>query len=202
MSQPVPLRLVNRHTGEVLELVRRTQGGETFIELRGTLPPHREGPPMHVHYAEDEEGTTTMGTLSADIGGRRSEAGPGQKVKLPRGIPHRWWNDGDTPLAFEGYVRPAVDFDRYVQAAFEVMNAGPKGRPPLLYLAHVALRHRQTQGVLVMNPVVQGLLFRVAVALGTVLGRYRGTDWPGCPARCTGAPTVEDADRQATGATA
>ena len=24
--------------------------------------------------------------------------------------------------------------------------------------------------------------------VGTILGRYRGTEWPGCPERCTGAP--------------
>jgi hypothetical protein len=78
--------------------------------------------------------------------------------------------------------------DRYLQAVFEVMNAGAPGRPPLFYLAHAALRHRRTQAVLVMPPAVQAILFPIVVALGTVLGRYRGTGWPGCPARCTGAP--------------
>ena len=81
-----------------------------------------------------------------------------------------------------------VDLDRYLQAIFEVMNAGPPNRPPLFYLAHASLRHRRTQTVLVMPPAIQAVLFRVAVGLGTLLGRYRGTDWPGCPARCTGAP--------------
>ena len=26
---------------------------------------------------------------------------------------------------------------------------------------------------------------------GTICGRYRGTEWPGCPARCTPAPVVD-----------
>jgi hypothetical protein len=91
-------------------------------------------------------------------------------------------------MAFEGQVRPAVDLDRYLQAVFEVMNAGPRGRPPLFYLGHAALRHRQTQTALVMGRPVQAVLFRTVVVLGTLLGRYRGTDWPGCPARCPGAP--------------
>jgi hypothetical protein len=38
---------------------------------------------------------------------------------------------------------------------------------------------------------VQAVLFRVIVALGTLLGRYRGTDWPGCPDRCAPAPMAE-----------
>lgn len=136
----------------------------------------------------------TVGTLSAELGDERIDAGPGQTVRLPRGIAHRWWNQGDIPLAFEGWVQPAVDLDRYLQAIFEVMNAGPKNRPPLIYLAHVALRHRHTQTVLAMPRPLQAVVFRAAVLLGTLLGRYRGTDWPGCPERCVGAPAAGATD--------
>lgn len=181
------LRLTNRHTGEILDISRERRDGEEVFKLWGTLPPHREGPPLHIHHLEDEIGVITAGSLSAEMDGRRLTCGQGETVTLPRGVPHRWWNDGDVPLVFEGYTRPAVDLDRYLQAIFEVMNAGPSGRPNLFYLAHVALRHRRTQSVLVMPPPVQAVLFRVIVMLGTALGRYRGTDWPGCPARCTGA---------------
>ena len=134
------------------------------------------------------KGVITAGTLAAEVDGQRLTFGPGETVRLPHGVPHRWWNDGDKPLDFEGYARPAVDLDRYLQAVFEVINAGPPDRPPLFYLAHIVLRHRRTQTVLVIPPVIQALLFRVVVAVGALLGRYRGTQWPGCPARCTGAP--------------
>jgi quercetin dioxygenase-like cupin family protein len=189
-----PLQLKNRHTGEVLELQRRKQHGELVLELRGTLPPHQEGPPLHIHHLEDEEGLVTAGSLSAQVGGQRVVAGPGQTVQLPRGVPHRWWNDGEQLLAFEGRTRPVVDLDHYLQAIFEVMNAGPPNRPPLVYLAHVALRHRRTQTVLIMPPAMQAILFRALFVLGTLLGRYRGTEWPGCPARCTGAPEIAGGD--------
>jgi hypothetical protein len=146
------LRLENRHTGEVLELRRQNQNGELVLELRGALPAHQEGPPLHVHHLEDEEGVVTAGT------------------------------------------RPVVDLDRYLHAIFEVMNAGRRNRPPLFYLAHLALRHRRTQVVLLMALPVQTILFRVLTVLGTLLGCYRGTAWPGCPARCTGAPEVASED--------
>jgi hypothetical protein len=61
----------------------------------------------------------------------------------------------------------------------------------MFYLAHVALRHRRTQSVLIMPQFLQTVLFRVVVAIGTLAGRYRGTEWPGAPARCTGAPCIE-----------
>lgn len=182
------LRLQNRHTGEVLELWRERSGDRMLLRLRGTLPPRSQGPPLHIHHLEDEEGHVTGGKLSAEVNGQRLTFGPGETVRLPRGIAHRWWNDGDELLTFEGLARPVVDLDRYLEAAFEVINAGPPNRPPLFYLAHLALRHRRTQTVLVMPPAIQVAMFRVLVAVGSLLGRYRGTQWPGCPARCTGAP--------------
>jgi mannose-6-phosphate isomerase-like protein (cupin superfamily) len=193
------LLLENRHTGERLAISRVRKGDEAWFLLEGQLPPHREGPPLHIHFSEDEEGRVKSGTLSVLLDGRRFTAGPGESAVLPRGLAHRWWNESDEPLEFSGITRPAVDFDRYLQAVFEVVNAGPPGRPPLFYMAHVALRHRQTQAVLLMPRLLQAVLFRVVVALGTVMGRYRGDDWPGCPSRCTGAPPV--AEEGATTAT-
>jgi mannose-6-phosphate isomerase-like protein (cupin superfamily) len=178
----------------VLEIWREMRDGETVLRLHGTLPARRQGPPLHIHYAEDEEGVIVAGTLSAEVNGQRLIFGPGETVRLPRGVPHRWWNDGDQPLTFEGYTRPAVDLDRYLQAVFEVINAGTPNRPPLFYLAHLALRHRRTQTVLVIPTAIQAILFPIVVAVGTLFGRYRGTQWPGCPVRCTGAPAAPTVD--------
>lgn len=189
------LVLDNRHTGEHLELRRRRDGGVTTLELRGTLPPHRQGPPLHVHHEEDEDGVVIAGTLSAEVGGQVVSVPAGGTVRLPKGVPHRWWNAGDELLRFEGRVTPGVDLDRYLHAVFEVMNASPPDRPSLFYLAHLALRHERTQAVLVMPLPLQRIVFRAVVLLGHVLGKYRGTDWPGHPARCTGAPEPVDGPR-------
>ncbi|MFN8653648.1 MAG: cupin domain-containing protein [Gemmatimonadales bacterium] len=184
---PPALRLVNRHTGEVLELTRHLEAGVPVLRLQGSLPPRQEGPPRHVHHLEDEEGRVTAGVLTAQVGGETLQFTPGESVRLPRGVPHRWWNAGDEPLAFEGWARPVVDLDRYLQGVFEIMNAGPPGRPPLFYLAHLAVRHRRTQTVLLMPGPLQAAFFRVVVFVGTLLGRYRGDGWPGAPDRCPGA---------------
>ena len=182
------IHLENRHTGEQLTIRRVKRGEEVWLELQGSLPPHTDGPPMHIHFAEDEEGHVDSGVISFEMDGRRMTAGPGESLSIPRGVPHRWWNEGDETLEFHGAARPAVDLDRYLQAVFEVMNAGPNGRPPLFYMAHVALRHGRTQAVLILPRPLQAVLFRLLVAAGALLGRYRGNDWPGCPSRCPGVP--------------
>jgi mannose-6-phosphate isomerase-like protein (cupin superfamily) len=186
------LIIENRHNGERLAMRRVKRGDEVWLELKGLLPPHQQGPPLHVHVAEDEEGVVRSGTLSAVLNGRRFTAGSGERVSLPRGSTHRWWNDGNEPLVFEGYARPAVDLDRFLQAIFEVLNAGSAARPPLFYMAHLLLRHRHTQTLLIMPWPIQAVLFRVIVTVGTLLGRYRGDGWPGCPSRCVGAPLVAE----------
>ena len=108
-SSSTPLVLENRHTGERLELRRVPRQGGVCLEVRGTLPPHREGPPLHIHFMEDEQGTVQSGVLSAVVDGRRIDAGPGDAVQLPRGSAHRWWNESDEPLEFIGYACPVID---------------------------------------------------------------------------------------------
>ena len=182
-----------RHTGERLTLRRiKNASGVEELHLSGTLPPHSEGPPLHIHFAEDEHGEVISGTLSAVLDGKTIEVKAGGRARFPKGSAHRWWNDGDLELVLRGVATPAVDLDRYLQAVFEVINAGPPRRPPIFYMAHVLYRHRRTQLILAVPRVVQRVLFLIVVLLGTVLGKYHGTDWPGCPTRCTGAPLSSD----------
>ncbi len=183
-----PLVLTDRHTGERLELRRLFVDGEECLEIRGSLPPRSEGPPLHVHYLEDEEGRVEAGVLTAQVGGEVVRVEAGGTARLPRDVPHRWWNEEDEELRFVGLARPVVDLDRYLQAAFEVVNAGPPGRPPLFWIAHVMHRHRRTQAMLQLPWIVRTLLVPLLVGLGTALGKYRGAEWPGAPGRCPGAP--------------
>lgn len=187
------LVLVNRHTGERLALRRVVRDGQTCLEIRGTTPPRQQGPPLHIHYFELEEGRVIAGTLGAVLNGKQIQVRAGETTQFPMGAAHRWWNDSDETLVAEGLARPVVDLDRYLQAMFEVVNSGPVGRPPLFYIAHVLWRHRRTQAIAVVPRPVQMIVLPLIVLLGTLLGRYRGTDWPGCPTRCREAPLVAEA---------
>ena len=43
-----------------------------------------------------------------------------------------------------------------------------------------------------MPRALQTLILPLIVFVGTLLGRYRGTGWPGSPAHCVAAPLVVD----------
>ena len=184
------LRLENRHTGEILVMRRmRDAQGQIVLTLDGTLPPGTSGPPLHVHFHEHEQGIVKAGTLGAQIGTDKFVIPAGGTVVLPAGRPHRWWNAGDDLLEFSGHVVP-VDLDRYLQAVFAVLNAS-NGRPPIFYLAHVLWRHRDTQLLSIPPPAIQRILLPVVLIIGRILGKYRGSSWPGSPESCPGAPLVD-----------
>ena len=186
------LRLENRRTGEILMIRRvRDAQGQVVLALEGTLPPGTSGPPLHIHLREDEVGIVAAGTLGAQIGTEKIVVPTGGSVTLPKGVVHRWWNAGDDLLEFNGHAVPGVDLDRFLQAMFAVLNAS-SGRPSIFYLAHVLWRHRETQQLMIPPPPIQKLLFPVVLFIGRILGKYRGSDWPGSPESCPGAPLVDD----------
>ena len=191
-STPNALVIENRHTGEHLEMQRVARDGQTWLFMRGWLPAHRLGPPLHIHYQAAEEFHVISGTLSAESDGRQIQVRTGETAVFPPGSAHRWWNDSDEKLVVDGWAKPALDLDRHLQAVFEVLNASDGTRPSLFYIAHVTWRHRRTQAVLFMPRPLQMIVIPLIVFVGTILGRYRGSDWPGAPAKCAGAPTVAE----------
>jgi quercetin dioxygenase-like cupin family protein len=185
------LRIENRHTGEVLRMRRvREADGQVVLMIDGSLPPHSSGPPLHVHFREREEGVVKAGTIGARVGKEKIVRKAGESAAFPAGVVHNWWNAGEALLELSGKVIPVVDLDRYLQAIFAVLNASAAGRPSIFYLAHVLWRHRHTQAMAAPPKPVQWILLPVVLLIGGLLGKYRGDDWPGSPASCTGSPEV------------
>ena len=186
------LKLEHRHTGEILRMRRVRDGqGQIILALDGSLPPGSSGPPLHLHFHEHEEIIVKAGTLGAQIGTESVVVQAGGTAVLPAGLRHRWWNAGDDMLENSGYAVPVVDLDRFLQALFAVLNASPNGRPSIFYLAHVLWRHRNTQLVAVPPPPIQKIVFPILLLIGHILGKYRGSSWPGSPESCPGAPLVD-----------
>jgi len=130
------------------------------------------------------------GALTASVDGKRVTLRAGESTVLPADVPHRWWNEGDEPLVFKGRAIPAGDLDRFLQAIFAIVNAGPPNRPSLFHLAHLLHRYRHAYQMMMMPRWVQRLAFPLIISVGHVVGAYPKTGWPGSPESCTGAPDV------------
>ena len=184
----------NRHTGEILRMRRVGDSmGQTILALDGSLPAGADGPPFHIHFHEREEINVKAGTLGAQAGTEKIIVPTGGTAVLPAGVVHKWWNAGDDLLEVSGHAIPANDLDRYLQALFAVLNASPNGRPSIFYIVHVLWRHRNSQMMATPPQAIQRIVFPVILFIGRVLGKYRGSSWPGSPESCPGAPLVDAA---------
>jgi quercetin dioxygenase-like cupin family protein len=63
--------------------------------------------PPHVHPTQDEFIFVYEGRLEVELDGERHQAPPGSLVKMPRGIPHGYFNTSDEPTRCLFWVTPA-----------------------------------------------------------------------------------------------
>lgn len=95
---------------EITLTAEETGGTLAIIEV--TEPPNGAAP-LHVHHREDETFWIMEGEVRFEVGGAAVDAGPGDVVFGPRGVPHRYTVGAAgcrmlfilTPGGFEGLVR-------------------------------------------------------------------------------------------------
>jgi mannose-6-phosphate isomerase-like protein (cupin superfamily) len=88
-------------------------------------------PPLHVHHDEDESFYVLEGELTMVCGDERFEAGPGSFVFLPRGIPHTFVVEGETPARMLTLLTPGGGEGMFVAGGREPEHAGlPPSTPP------------------------------------------------------------------------
>lgn len=75
---------------------RGEQTGGRLTALENVVAPG-DGPPLHVHDAEDEAWHVIEGTLRFQLGEEIAEAPAGSFVFVPRGTPHCFANAGEQP---------------------------------------------------------------------------------------------------------
>lgn len=63
--------------------------------------------PVHIHPTQDEFILVQEGELDLKLDGVWSKAGPGDLVRMPRGIPHGYFNKSDKPVRALFWVSPA-----------------------------------------------------------------------------------------------
>ena len=138
----------------------------------------------HFHPEQEERFEVVTGTLRMRLNGQEREVQAGERVVVPAGVAHAWWN---TSLTESAEVRidlePALESRAFFETLFQMVEDGhTKGGMPRnpVRLAVLAQRyHREVQGVPAEGdplgklpaPVLRGLV-RVMALAGRVFG-YR-----------------------------
>ena len=165
---------IDNGQGELLTFTGVTRGpdGER-VEVDGAAQPGA-GPPMHVHYLQDEAAQVITGRSGYQVfGGKEQFAGPGESVVWPAGTGHKWWNAGDTELRLIGWCKPPGNVEFYLGAVF-ASTKEHGGRPSLYDAAFLARRYRSEFAMLGAPDVSYGGSWMpVLYVVGRVLGKYR-----------------------------
>jgi quercetin dioxygenase-like cupin family protein len=166
--------LENPVTGErlVFRKTSRDTGGqavvfEIFVQPNGFVAA------AHVHPSQEERFEILRGSVGFKIGRKKLVAGPGQRIGIPAGTPHKFWNAGDDEAHFVCEVRPALQFEQLIETMFSLAADGKtnrKGMPNLLRLAVIANAHLDT----VRLPFPPAFMQRVGLTLGAPIGRLVG----------------------------
>jgi quercetin dioxygenase-like cupin family protein len=177
-TQPTSIRagdtIENPVTGELVHFLRTAAetGGE-LVEIEVTVQPEGAVAAAHVHPYQSERFEVLEGTLEFRRGRDRVTAGPGEVVTVEPGTPHSFSNAGDTVARFRCEVRPALQFERFLETMFGLAADGKtsrKGMPSPLRLAVIANAHFAD----VRLPYVPAFLQKAALVTGAAAGRLAG----------------------------
>lgn len=88
------INMIENGHGETIrfnELIHEPDG-DTIIGVNAVMP--KAGPPMHVHWLQDEGFTVIKGKIGYQVQGGPNNLPVRESVVFRRGIPHRFWNAG------------------------------------------------------------------------------------------------------------
>ncbi|XDD44680.1 cupin domain-containing protein (plasmid) [Leptospira sp. WS60.C2] len=92
--------------GSTAEKVEQTviKHEKEIVYCAAKINPFAPGPPVHIHTNFDETFEVENGTLSVLINGELKRLKPGEKLFVPRGTPHKPFNETDETIRLKGEI--------------------------------------------------------------------------------------------------
>ena len=166
--------LENPVTGETVTFRRTSaQTDGELVEIEVTVQPGGGVAAAHVHPFQSERFEVLEGTLEFRRGRRKRTATAGDVVIVEPGTVHSFRTVGETPASFVCEVRPALQFERFIETMFGLATSGKtnkKGMPSPLRLAVIANAHFDD----VRLPYVPAFAQKAALVSGAALGKLAG----------------------------
>jgi quercetin dioxygenase-like cupin family protein len=131
----------------------------------------------HTHPAITETFTILAGRVGVQQGRDKRIATPGERLTIPPGVVHDWWNAGDDEARVLVEIQPAARFDAMARNLFGLAQDGKtnaKGMPNLLQIALIAREFDDTVRFTKPPRFVQRILFGALAPIASTLG-YRGS---------------------------
>jgi quercetin dioxygenase-like cupin family protein len=168
-----PYTIENGH-GERLTFTGVIHGADgDRAEVDGVAQPGA-GPPMHVHYLQEEAVRVVTGRMGyQQLGQEPKIAEAGEFVVWPAGTAHKWWNAGTTELRMIGLCKPPGNIEFFLGTLFASTKENGGGRPNLFDAAFLMTRYRSEYAMLEVPAFAQHVLIPILYVIGRVLGKYK-----------------------------
>jgi quercetin dioxygenase-like cupin family protein len=159
--------------GEQLTFTKRLKDerGVEYLEAENLVQPNA-GPPMHVHFHQEESLTVVKGKIGVQhLGGKEEIYGEGHTVTFKPGEAHRFWNAGTEPLICKGYVKPAHNVEYFLTHIFESTKQNGGERPATFDTAYLLNRYKSEFQMYGIPAFVRKVIFPISLFFGKLTGK-------------------------------
>jgi len=147
-----------------------------MVEIENRVHPGA-GPPMHVHFLQDESLTVVQGKIGGQIAGQEPIfCGPGETVTFKRGEVHRFWNAGEDMLICRGWAKPAYNLEYFLTEIYRSVKANGGKGPTAFDGAYLLTKYKTEFDLKEIPTFVKKVIFPITLLLGKLQGKHRKFD--------------------------
>lgn len=174
-------KITNTRTGQrmiFLQTGKETNG--QLLEIESFNPKSDMREPIHIHPRQESSASVISGKLHFLVNGAEQIVGPGEKIVIPAGTPHCFWNEDDTEAHSIQQFSPALHIDEFFETFFALAQdnkLSDKGMPPFLQLPLMGLKHKDDIRVVSPPWAVQLLTYWLLAPVSFLMG-YRSSYKP------------------------
>ena len=165
---------ITNGAGEQLTFVKhvKDEAGD-YLEVENLVQPN-SGPPMHVHFKQDESITIVKGKLGIQYrGGSDKFLGEGETITFKAGEAHRFWNAGTEPLVCKGWVKPANNIEYFLTEIYRSTKENGGKRPGNFDSAWLLTKYKSEFDMLVIPSFVKKVIFPITLFFGKRSGKHK-----------------------------
>ncbi len=167
------------------EILKLNKNGETLIitksssETNGTITEFEGieepgiGPPMHVHFKQEELVRVTKGKMRVKTLTKEFSLSEGQEYIFAPGEAHQFWNEGDQTLHYAGHVKPSNNYEYFIKQVYQSANDAKDDKPGPFDAAFLLTKYKSEMDMLVIPKPVKKIVFPILLAIGKMAGKFK-----------------------------